>query len=209
MKLRSYILVILTTLLAVTANVHANQDAGSAKTKEHQIKAAFLYNFFSFIDWPKDKQSSSNDTITIGVVITDESKDFINTLKPLTKKEIRGKSITLKLFDKLDCIENPDTQNKMERQALVESMKQCHLLMICERNQAKLKNISEIIEGLKGTATLTVGETPSFLEKGGIINFVVVDNKIRFEINLDAAKQNKLLIRAKLLKLAKRVINKK
>ncbi len=203
MKLSIYILLAVATLYGGMVDVYAGQSESDTATREYQIKAAFLYNFFNFIDWPEQKVSNA-DHITIGVVVAKESKGFIDAIKPLTKKTVHNKSIQIKIFDTLDCIENPNTENQAECQALIESMKQCHLLMICENNHPKI--ISEIIKTMKGTPTLTVGEKASFLEKGGIINFVVVDHKVRFEINLKAAKESKFSIQAKLLKLAKRVL---
>jgi len=62
---------------------------------------------------------------------------------------------------------------------------------------------------LKGSPILTIGESDGFLESGGIINFLMEDEKVRFEINNTAAKQARLKIRSKLLRLAQRVIEEK
>ena len=65
------------------------------------------------------------------------------------------------------------------------------------------------IERIKSVPLLTVGEMDNFLEQGGIVNFVLKKKKVKFEINLDAAKQAKLLFKSTVLKLAKRVIQTK
>jgi len=77
------------------------------------------------------------------------------------------------------------------------------LLFICRSEKEQLGKIINIV---KDHNVLTVGDMNDFLESGGIINFVIDDQKVRFEINNNAAKQEKLNIRSKLLRLAKKVI---
>ena len=77
----------------------------------------------------------------------------------------------------------------------------CHILFI---SNSEKKRLPEIIQSLRGTAVLTVGETERFIETGGIINFVQEASKIRFQINDDAAKAARLKISSKLLSLAVR-----
>jgi hypothetical protein len=64
-------------------------------------------------------------------------------------------------------------------------------------------HIDEIVQSVKGLPVLTVGETPSFAERGGIIRFTLEDNRVRFEVNVDAARQAELNISSRLLTLAK------
>ena len=83
-------------------------------------------------------------------------------------------------------------------------MKKCHLLFICSSEK---DNLTDIIDIIKNKNILTVGETKDFLKTGGIINFLLDDNKVRFEINLSAAKKSNLIIRSQLLRLAQKVID--
>ena len=83
-------------------------------------------------------------------------------------------------------------------------MKKCHLLFICSSENDDLPDILNIV---KNNNVLTVGETGDFLKTGGIINFLLEENKVRFEINLIAARDAKLTIRSQLLRLAQRVID--
>ena len=78
-------------------------------------------------------------------------------------------------------------------------MEACHILFISSSEEERL---AKIIETLKDSSILTVGEVKQFAQRGGIINFIVKENKIRFEINVDAAERAKLKISSKLLKLA-------
>jgi hypothetical protein len=151
--------------------------AGSAaQDREQKIKAAFLYNFINFVDWPEDKMTDNDEPIIIGVI---GNKDL----------QIRGKKIVIKYFKDL------------------KDLKKCHVVLLCICGSTSPDNSKKIMDAVKNFPVLTVGEQADFLENGGNINFLTVDHKIRFEINLDSAKRNNLKIRSKLLKLAKRVIN--
>ena len=68
--------------------------------------------------------------------------------------------------------------------------------------------INEILEPIRNERILTIADTKGFLEKGGIINFIIEKSKVRFEINVEGARRAKLTIRSKLLRLATRVIMK-
>jgi hypothetical protein len=77
------------------------------------------------------------------------------------------------------------------------------LLFICPSEK---NNINEIIDLVKNQSVLTVADTQEFLDAGGIVNFVIEDNKVRFDVNLTASEKAGLKIRSQLLRLAKRVI---
>ena len=79
-------------------------------------------------------------------------------------------------------------------------------MVLCRCGSTPIDNSAEIIDILKNSAVLTVGEREDFLENGGNINFLVEKKKVRFEINLASVKRNNLKIRSKLVKLAKRVV---
>ena len=81
--------------------------------------------------------------------------------------------------------------------------------MFCSCNSVRIQNSNQIVRALKGLPILTIGETENFLESGGVINFLMEDEKVCFEINVTAAKINKLRISSKLLRLAKRVVEEK
>jgi hypothetical protein len=76
----------------------------------------------------------------------------------------------------------------------------CHMLFICNSERGRLQ---EVLEAVKDKGILTVGDTDGFARKGVIINFYIEDKKIRFEINLDAARRAQLSISSQLLKLAR------
>ena len=172
--------------------------AESETSREYQIKAAFLFNFFKFVDWPEEKTVDSNEPFTIGVIGTDP---FGKSLEPIKEKEVKGRKVVIKQIKNLKKKES--SKNNKD---VIEALRKCHLLFICSSEK---ENLLTIIEALKDASVLTVGETAGFLESGGIINFLMEDKKVCFEINNFAAKQASLKIRSKLLRLARRVIEEK
>jgi len=194
MRIKACIFVVLAlALFAAPISVQAQDD--SAQNREYQVKAAFLYNFVKFVDWPKEKVADGNEPIIIGVIGKDP---FGKAFDPIKKKQVKGKKVVIKRFQDLEESKQSDEQTALIRK--------CHLLFICSSEKKKLR---EIINLVKDDSVLTVGEVKGFLESGGIINFLMEDKKVCFEINNAAAKQTKLKIRSKLLRLAKRIIPEK
>jgi len=151
-----------------------------------------LYNFINFVDWPKEKVTDSNNLITIGIIGTDP---FGKAFEPLKNKQAKGKKVIIKRFISLKESEKSDNQ--------IQAIRKCHLLFVCRSEKQQLRKIINIV---KDHSVLLVGDMNDFLESGGIVNFVIENQKVRFEINNNAAKQAKLNIRSKLLRLAKKVI---
>lgn len=154
-------------------------NAGSSQPSEYQIKAAFLYNFANFVEWPESAFSAENSPIVLGVLGKDP---FGRILKAAEGKKIQGRKLTIKRFDAFADLEF------------------CHILFICSSEKEEIK---KIIAKIDRSGVLTVGDTDGFTENGGIINFFKADNKVRFEINMDSAKAGNLVISSKLLSLAR------
>ena len=179
--------------------------ADSEPNREQKIKAAFLYNFIKFVEWPKEKMPDNDEPIIIGII---GNKDFIKAFDSVKDKQIRGKNIVIKQFDDLSKLEKSKEKSNFKGNQKIESLKKFHILMLCSCESNNMENTTAIIKELRGTPVLIVGESSGMLEKGCNINFFVEKKNVRFEINLVSAKQNNLIIRSKLLKLAKRVIGK-
>jgi hypothetical protein len=150
--------------------------AQSAMQREYEIKAAYLYNFIKYVDWP-----SYGDTITIGVL---GGNPFGPALAPLNGKIVKGRRLLIKELDS------------------VHDAQKCQIIFVSSSEKPRLP---EIFENLKSARVLTVGETQGFANSGGMINFVEENNKVRFEINADAARRTGLNISSELLKLARLV----
>jgi hypothetical protein len=153
--------------------------AQEAAPTEYQIKAAFLYNFAKFVEWPPSAFADAQSPIVIGVLGK-------NVFDSNLEKIIHGKTVNNRPF------------LFKEFHTAIEATK-CHILFISASEKEKLP---KILASLQGTSVLTVSETDQFIASGGMINFVIEDQKIHFQINDAAAKKAGLKISSKLLSLA-------
>jgi len=202
MRIKTYIFVVLAlALFAAPISVQAKDD--SAQNREYQVKAAFLYNFIKFVDWPKEKMADINEPIIIGIMGKDP---FGDAFEPIKDKQVKGRKLVINRLKGLEELKKSSEKDKSKLQREIEALRKCHLLFICSSEK---ENFEEIIETLEGSSVLTVEETAGFLESGGIINFIMEEKKVRFEINVTATKRAKLKIRSQLLRLAKRVVEEK
>lgn len=157
----------------------SRSGAQPAPPSEYQVKAAFIFNFAKFVEWPATAFASEQSPLYIGVL---GDNPFGPDLERLIRdKTMNGHSLVLRV-----C-------------RTVEEGKKCHILFISSSEKERL---SEIFKNLRGANVLTVGETDGFTETGGIVNFVAEGNKIRFQINDVHARGAGLKMSAKLLSLA-------
>ena len=148
---------------------------------EYQIKAAFLFNFAKFVDWPPETFPETNSPIVIGVLGKNVfGKDLENT--------IRDKTVNNHHFEFVAVTS--------AKEAI-----RCHILFI---SPSEKDNVKKIVDSLHNASVLTVSETDEFIKAGGMVNFVIQDDKVRFQISDDAAKKAGLRISSKLLSLAAR-----
>ncbi|MFZ0797083.1 MAG: YfiR family protein [Terriglobales bacterium] len=170
-------------MLGVVMLLLSGMCAQSPVAGEYQIKAAFLYNFAKFVEWPPSGFSDASAPLRICVLGQDP---FGQELRDITNdKSINGHKL------------------QVDQVADLQMARTCHILFIASSEKAQLKRI---LESLRGTDALTVGDTKGFVEQGGMINFVLEDNRVRFEVNLKAAEQARLKVSAKLLNVARNVI---
>ncbi len=146
---------------------------------EYQVKAAFLYNFAKFVEWPPEAFRTAKDPILVCVL---GHNPFGNALA----EAIRGKSIAGRAF-------------AYRHVSDAESASACQILFV---GSEESKHFRSLLENLKPMGILTVGETQGFAADGGVINFKLDDGRVRFEINVNAAEHEQLHISAKLLSLA-------
>ena len=147
--------------------------------REYQIKAAFLYNFVKFVEWPDEALPDPSAPIALCVLGEDP---FGVALESINGKTVKGRQLVIKRFVGLQDLEV------------------CRILFISSSEEGRL---AQIFGSLKNSSILTVGEMERFIQLGGIISFTMESNKIRFEINADAAERAGLKISSKLLNLAK------
>jgi uncharacterized protein DUF4154 len=169
-------------LIAVCALIYSTPAtlADSPSFTEYQVKAAFLYNFARFVEWPADAFPDARAPILLGIVGEDPFGGAME--QAVNGKTINGRELVLK------------------RVARQQDFKEFHMLFV---SSSEARHLSQILESLKGKAVLTVGETEGFAQSGGVINFTLEENKVHFEINVDTAERSHLKISSKLLALAK------
>ena len=153
--------------------------AESATPPEYQVKAVFLSKFPSFVTWPDNVFSDAKAPIVIGIL---GSNPFGAGLEEAIRGvEIKGRPLTIR---------------KIER---TEEAAGCQILYIREQERERL---SRILDALKNKPVFTVGETDQFTRRGGILNFTLVEGRVRIEINPDEAHRAGLKIDSKLLSVA-------
>jgi hypothetical protein len=171
-------------LLAVCALLSAAgwrpmRAADDEAPTESDVKAAMIYNFAQFIEWPESSLKSSSGPFVIGVFGEDPVESVLeDTLKGET-------------FERRAV--------QVRRLSAPNDARQCDILFV---SSSEKKRTAEILESIRGKGTLTIGDTEDFISLGGMIAFTKQGNKIRFQINPDAAARSGLKISSKLLRLA-------
>jgi hypothetical protein len=164
-------------LLMGSAAPTAAQDSASS---EYLIKAGFIYNFAKLVDWPATAFSQPDSPIVIGILGTDPFGPIIDRV--LASKKVNDHGFVIK------------------RIKSVADGKDCHILFI---SASETSHIGDDIRIARSMPVLTIGEVPGFANRGGIINLTLEDSKVRFEVNVDAAKAADLNISSRLLALAR------
>lgn len=176
--------------------------------REYRIKAAFIYNFLKFVEGgrfspPAGKKADEldpNEPFMIGVLGTPPSRIAFEEFKG---KKVGNRPTVVQWFKSLAELED-ETGDVPERHPDLENIRKCHVLFICPSEKPFL---SRILPPLRDSGILTIADVPSFLEAGGVINLLVEEKKVRFEVNLSAAARAHLTIRSSLLHLAVKTID--
>jgi hypothetical protein len=149
-------------------------------TSEYEIKAAFLFNFAKFVEWPPGAMDDSNGSFVIGIL----GRDPFNTAleRTIGEKTVRGTAIQIRRFRRIDDVRS------------------CQILFISESEKGSLPGI---LDKIQDQSILTVSDMPDFARRGGMIHFYMENNKVRFIIHVQAAEKAGLKLSAKLLALAR------
>jgi hypothetical protein len=165
---------VLTWTVIATPCLHAQKSGPT----ENQVKSAYLYNFGKFVDWPA-KATSVGEFFPICALGDDNFGSTLETT--IAGESINGKKVLVK------------------RVAKPQDAVSCRILFISSSQQSRVK---EILAELDNTSVLTVSDMPEFTRLGGMIQFVVQANKVRFEVNLTSAERTGLTLSSELLKVA-------
>jgi len=153
----------------------------TSQPTEYQLKAAFLFNFAKFIDWPSKAFSDAQSPFTICVIGRDPFGSFLDEY--LADKTIDNRPISIKRFS------SPG----------VPPQSRCQIAFISASERFHFR---DVIASFDGENTLLVGDADGFASSGGAIEFLLEENRVRFAINPDAADRADLKVSSKLLSLA-------
>ena len=147
---------------------------------EYELKMAFLYNFAQFVEWPADAFRDSAAPFTICVA---GDNPFLGRIEEsIRRRTVNGHAVELR---SLNVDGDPHS---------------CQMIFV---RATEKRETLRVLASSKGSAILTVGEADGFAERGGIINLTREENRLRFEVNINAAAQTRLKFSSKLLALAK------
>lgn len=152
--------------------------AQSPKATEYELKAAYLYNFGKFVNWPAAGAKQSGEEFVVCVLGQDPFGPVLDST--VAGEKVGGKAVTVKRINQRD------------------GAAACRIIFISASEQPRLRQI--LMDAPAGT--LTVSDIPDFLARGGMIQFVTRENKVRFEVNLTAAERAGLSLSSELLKVA-------
>lgn len=172
----SLLLILLLSIHLVTPRQGHAQDT----LPEYQVKAAYLFNFLKFVEWPEEAFADSLAPIVIGIVGDDPFGSALPQV--IIGKTVQGRDLVIRKYH------------------VGEDLRGAHILFI---SVSERKRIPLILSSLRGSSVLTVADTEGFLDAGGMIQFLSESDHVRFAINGGAATQAKLKLSSKLLSLSR------
>lgn len=170
------------TILCWVFLVGSCSNAQQPKANEFQVKAAYLYNFGRFVEWPQENVPGKSQSFEICVLGADPFGPTLDST--LASATIDGKSVAAKRISKPQDVDS------------------CRILFISSSEEGHLK---EVLTVLDKASVLTVSDIPRFSQRGGMIGFILDGNRVRFEVNLASAQSARLTLSSELLKVATNV----
>ena len=182
---RSVLVFLIGAALSVTFCRPASAQDGVRS--EYAMKAAFIFNFAKYVEWPPDAFADSSTPVTIGILGDDPFGPAME--KTIGDRKINGRQVVIRRFRSAGEIRGPHA---------------CHVLFVANSEKGRL---DKILSASGQAGILTIGETEEFLNKGGMIRFVNIEGKLKFEVNGDAAEKESVKISSHVLSLAVSVKN--
>jgi len=176
---RALIAVWLMVLVAIVAPSGLSAQSGYVD-RENKIKAAYLFQFIRYVNWPSDAFSDQDSPLVIGVIGNDPVSGY---LRLISQKRTAGKR---KLVYR-------QVSNVSEARA-------CHILFVSDSGDSQ--KTESIVRSLRHAPVLIVGESSGFVDNGGVIALVTVNNRVRLQLSMTSASMKRLDISSQLAKLA-------
>lgn len=163
-------------------------DVFAAAPPEYKVKAQLLVSFATCATWPDRAIDDTNSPVIVGIVGKDPFEGFLEAaIENNSRARRAGRPLVIRRV-------NAETE-----------MKECHILFFASTERRRWRDVRQ---RLKSASILTVGEMDDFLEQGGVINFMLKGQLVRFDISVDSAKAARLRLDAKLLSVADTVVGK-
>jgi hypothetical protein len=173
-------IVLLASLLLTAFDPLAVRPVGAAQSAtEFQVKAAYLFNFLKFVEWPDDPGADPHAKWIIGFVGDTAVSDELERL--VEGKSVLGRDLQVRKFQPTD------------------NLRACNILFISE---AQKKRLPAILAAVRGSSVLTVADMENFISEGGMVAFVVEDSRVKVAIDVAATDRARLKVSSKLLALA-------
>jgi len=155
-------------------------DAQDTAPTEYQVKAAFLFSFAKFVEWPVNTFRGDSEPFLVTILGADPFGDVLD-------ETLRGKTIR-------------DRRLVVRRVARAEDVGHSQILFVGDSEKDRLPRVLKQVEG---EAILTVADLDGFAARGGVVNFRIENSRVRFDVNIAAAERARLKISSQLLKLAR------
>jgi hypothetical protein len=159
------------------------RTSAQTTSEEYRVKAAFIFHFAQLVDWPPETPTGTDNSLVLCTLGEDPFQGAL-------EGTIAGKAVGNRVI-------------RIRHLGQPQDMQACQILFL---GKAQSKHIPLLVTDLHNAPVLTVGETAGFLDAGGMIDFLLEENKVRFEINLEAAESARLKIGSRLLILAEHVV---
>jgi len=148
---------------------------------EYEVKAAFLYNFAKFVEWP---QARASDAFVVAIIGSDPFGDILE--QTVAGKAVQGRKLVTR------------------RTTRPEDLDGASIVFV---SSSEAPRLPQVLKHLEGLPVLTVGDMENFVGRGGMVGFKVKDDNVRFDIDLDQVGKSGLKMSSQLLKIARRVVS--
>lgn len=179
-RFRPALLLFAVTALLAAGGPARGEEGAPGSLSDYQVKAAYLYYFTTFVDWPPEAFERTGNELVVGVLGEDPFGEILDAT-------LRGKSVNNRPL-------------VVRRFASIKDARDSHILFI---SASERDRIPSILKALDGAAVLTVADVDGFATRGGQIAFHTIDRKVRFDINVAAVERARIKISAQLMKLGR------
>jgi YfiR/HmsC-like len=155
--------------------------AEASALSEYAVKAAFIYNFAKYTEWPASTFGTPRDPVVLCVFASDAYGPALGTIDG---RPVQGRTM------------------RVRRSVRPDELKSCQMLFVAESDE---RRVPELMRAVKGSPVLTMSDSEGFAEAGGMIGLVNTGERVQLQINHDATQRSGLKVSSQLLNLAKLV----